>query len=72
MNAGNPPPGENPDPRQKSLINAVRGPIIMITVGVLFLLDQFTSLAFHRTWPVILIVAGLLSLARWQGGGRPW
>lgn len=44
------------------LIRAVRGPIILITVGTLFALDHFTPWGFHQTWPVILIVVGLLTL----------
>ncbi|HVP48831.1 MAG TPA: DUF5668 domain-containing protein [Bryobacteraceae bacterium] len=45
------------------LIRAVRGPIILITIGTLFALDHFTPWGFHETWPVILIVLGLLTLA---------
>lgn len=44
-------------------IAAVRGPIVMITIGVLFLLDKFTPFQFGQTWPVILIVLGALALA---------
>jgi hypothetical protein len=46
-----------------NLIRAVRGPIMMITVGVLFALNQMTSYGFGQTWPALLIVGGLLSLA---------
>jgi hypothetical protein len=49
------------------LVQAVRGPIILITIGVLFAFDRFTEFHFSQTWPVLLIVAGLLRLA---GGGR--
>lgn len=51
-----------------ALVNAIRGPIIMITVGVLFALDSLTPLRFHQTWPAILVVVGLLGLA--GGVGR--
>jgi hypothetical protein len=47
-----------------SLIRAVRGPISLITVGVLFALNNFTNYHFNQTWPVLLIVFGLLSLLR--------
>jgi hypothetical protein len=47
-----------------SLIHAIRGPITLITVGVLFALNNFTPYRFHQTWPVLLIVFGLLSLVR--------
>jgi hypothetical protein len=45
-------------------VRAIRGPITIITVGVLFALNNFTSYSFNKTWPVILIVFGLLSLLR--------
>jgi len=44
------------------LVCAVRGPIILITVGSLFALDHFTPWGFQQTWPVLLIVVGLLTL----------
>jgi hypothetical protein len=47
-----------------SLVRAIRGPITLITVGVLFALNNFTPYRFHQTWPVLLIVFGLLSLVR--------
>jgi hypothetical protein len=50
--------------RDRSVIRAIRGPITLITVGVLFALNNFTQYRFGKTWPVILIVFGLLSLLR--------
>jgi len=47
-----------------STIRAMRGPITLITIGVLFALNNFTRYGFDQTWPVILIVFGLLSLLR--------
>jgi hypothetical protein len=44
------------------LVRAVRGPIILITIGTLFALDHMTPYGFQQTWPVILIVVGLLTL----------
>ena len=43
-----------------TLLRAIRGPIMMITVGVLFALDHMTEFTFGRTWPAILIVLGVL------------
>jgi hypothetical protein len=45
-------------------VNAIRGPITLITVGALFVLNNFTGIGFEKTWPVLLIVFGLLSLLR--------
>jgi len=40
------------------------GPALMITIGMLFMLEEFSSIGFHRTWPVILLVIGAMKL--WQ------
>jgi hypothetical protein len=45
-------------------VSAIRGPITLITVGALFVLNNFTGIGFEKTWPVLLIVFGLLSLLR--------
>ena len=47
-----------------SMIRAIRGPVTLITIGVLFALNNFTRYGFDQTWPVILIVFGLMSLLR--------
>lgn len=47
-----------------SVIRAIRGPVILITIGGLFALNNFTRYHFDQTWPVILIVFGLMSLLR--------
>jgi hypothetical protein len=52
-----------------SVIRAIRGPITLITLGVLFVLQNFTRFGFDQTWPVLLIVFGLLSLM--QRGAAP-
>ena len=48
---------------------AVRGPVTLITIGTLFAMDHFTPFGFTRTWPVLLIVIGILSLVG-RGGAR--
>ncbi|HLW83046.1 MAG TPA: DUF5668 domain-containing protein [Candidatus Acidoferrales bacterium] len=54
------------------------GPAILITVGILFFLDQTTSWHFSigRTWPVILIVWGVMKLladsVSMHGHVDPW
>jgi hypothetical protein len=47
-----------------SMVRAIRGPVTLITVGVLFALNNFTPYSFDKTWPVLLIVFGLMSLLR--------
>jgi Domain of unknown function (DUF5668) len=45
------------------LIRAVRGPLLLITLGLLFVADHFGPFPFYKTWPVLLIVFGALKLA---------
>jgi cell wall-active antibiotic response 4TMS protein YvqF len=48
----------------RSIASAIRGPVTLITIGVLFAFNNFTQFGFDKTWPVLLIVFGLLSLLR--------
>lgn len=43
-------------------LQAIRGPVLLITIGVLFALEQSGVIAFTRTWPLIIIVVGLMKL----------
>lgn len=38
------------------------GAAILITLGVLFMLQEYMYIRFERTWPVILLVIGVMSL----------
>lgn len=46
------------------LLRAIRGPVMLITIGTLFALDNFTPFGFGRTWPVLLVVVGILNLGQ--------
>ncbi len=35
------------------------GPVVLMTLGVLFLLSEFTHWHFHQTWPILLIAIGV-------------
>lgn len=50
---------------RRCTIRGLMGPAVIITVGVLFLLDQMRGgdFSFANTYPVILIVIGVISLA---------
>ena len=50
---------------RRCTIRGLTGPAVIITVGVLFLLDQMRggNFSFGDTYPVILIVIGVISLA---------
>ncbi len=45
-----------------TLMRAIRGPIMLITIGALFAVDHFGPYPFWRTWPVLIIVYGVLKL----------
>ena len=61
-----PPTPERTSARRHS---SLMGPVILITLGVMFLLAQFLpSLEIHKTWPAILIVIGVIKLLN---AGRP-
>ena len=45
-----------------SLIQAVRGPIMLITLGSLVAMDYFGVYGFGRTWPFLIIMFGVLKL----------
>lgn len=38
------------------------GPAILVTLGVLFLLDSVSNIDFNKTWPAILLVIGVVKL----------
>jgi hypothetical protein len=38
------------------------GPAILVTLGVLFLLDNVSHVGFHKTWPALLLVIGVVKL----------
>jgi len=39
---------------------------MLITLGVLFLVDQYTMYGIGQTWPIFLIVIGLVKLVQWN------
>ncbi|PYT12416.1 MAG: hypothetical protein DMG59_23495 [Acidobacteria bacterium] len=54
--------GSNP-----SLVSAIRGPVMLITLGVLLAMDHNGTISFGRTWPVLLIMFGVFKLAERAG-----
>lgn len=45
-----------------ALIRALRGPLMLITLGLLMVLHRGQGVSFTKTWPVLLILFGLLKL----------
>jgi LiaI-LiaF-like transmembrane region len=50
-----------------SLLQAIRGPVLLLTLGLLMAADQLDRVSFSRTWPVLLILFGLFKLAEHMG-----
>ncbi|HME09087.1 MAG TPA: DUF5668 domain-containing protein [Bryobacteraceae bacterium] len=44
------------------LLQATRGPILLIVLGVLLLIDYLGIYGFSRTWPLLIIVFGVMKL----------
>ena len=45
-----------------SYVRAIRGPVLLIVLGVLLLIDHAGTLSFWRRWPALLVVMGLMIL----------
>jgi hypothetical protein len=45
-------------------LRSLMGPLIIITVGVLFMIAQFSRFSFGDLWPVLLIVIGVVLVAQ--------
>ena len=43
-----------------ALARALRGPAMLTTLGILFAADHQSGWAFYKTWPVLVIVFGLI------------
>ena len=50
-----------------ALVRALRGPVMMMTLGGMLVADHFTRFSFSRTWPVLLIVLGVMKLLERAG-----
>lgn len=62
---------DNNGPVNKAaLIPAIRGPVMLIVIGILFALEYSAGISFWKTWPVLLIVLGVLHLAERRAGTR--
>jgi hypothetical protein len=50
---------------RRCMLRGLMGPVVLITIGVLFLLDQMVpGASFNRSWPVLLLVIGGVKLAQ--------
>jgi len=45
------------------LIRRLRGPAFLLLIGIMALLQEWGDFGFSRSWPLLLILAGVMSLA---------
>jgi hypothetical protein len=45
-----------------AFLQAIRGPLMLITLGALVEIDYAGIYGFWRTWPILIIVFGVLKL----------
>lgn len=45
-----------------AIIRALRGPVCLIALGLIFFLDHSGAFPLGRSWPVLLILVGALKL----------
>lgn len=38
------------------------GPVVLVTLGILFLLGEFQVVSFGRSWPILLIAIGVVKV----------
>jgi Domain of unknown function (DUF5668)/B-box zinc finger len=48
---------------------SLMGPAILVTIGVLSLLDSVSRFGWHRTWPLLLLVIGVVKLLQSGASG---
>jgi hypothetical protein len=48
--------------RAALFVQAIRGPILLIALGLLFAAHQAEIISFARTWPLIIILIGVMKL----------
>ena len=58
-------------PRAASMAGMIRGPAMLIALGVLLAIDHAGRVSFARTWPVLLILFGAFTLLERAGEHKP-
>jgi hypothetical protein len=54
-----------------ALLAAVRGPVLLTALGILTAIDQAGGIRFSRTWPILIILFGVLKLGEsMRSGGQ--
>ncbi|MFP5227283.1 MAG: hypothetical protein ACLGXA_06605 [Acidobacteriota bacterium] len=48
---------------QYLFLRRMRGPIVLLTFGITAILDEYAGISYAHSWPLYIIVWGLLKLA---------
>jgi hypothetical protein len=51
-------------PSVRCRLHGLMGPIMLITIGAIFLAGEYTRYDMGQLWPVLLIVAGVVMFAQ--------
>lgn len=46
----------------RTVVRALRGPVLLMALGLLFVLDYWGAYPVYKTWPILLIVFGAMKL----------
>lgn len=53
-----------------TFLQAARGPVLLMTLGVLLAIHQNTSWGFEQTFPILIIVFGVMKLLERAAAGQ--
>ena len=53
--------------RRVTLVRALFGPVMLLLIGLMFVVDYSGGPSIGKTWPVLIIAAGLLKLGEFTG-----
>ncbi|HNY39671.1 MAG TPA: DUF5668 domain-containing protein [Bryobacteraceae bacterium] len=51
-----------------ALMRAIRGPVMLMALGILLTFHRFSDVSIGKTWPVLLIIYGLMKLFQRTAG----
>jgi Domain of unknown function (DUF5668)/B-box zinc finger len=52
---------------ERDRMRGIMGPVVLVTIGMLSLIESFGGPGWHRTWPVLLLAIGLAQLISRHG-----
>jgi len=56
---------------QRNRWRGITGPVVLVTIGLISLIEDMGGPRFHRTWPIVLLAIGITKLLERQGPTLP-